>query len=507
MRAAFDVGLLLGIVGLSAAFAASGCDYKCDPDFGTAECETPPDPKCVPFLNPDQAVDSGCGVFVRKTGDDANLGTKDQAVSTIAQAIELWKKNPTADAETKAAIYLCAEEFNEMSGVSLPAGLLIYGGLDCNATDASAWAYVSPGEGEIETVITAPEGTVPLRFLPSTGIGTVLYDVHVIAKTVPDTMPGVSSIAVIAEGANVEFVRSVLETGDGAKGEDGAPYDTAAQGGVNGNDGIAACDMGAFVETEGPMSTCAGGVVSMGGAGAGGAITTTAAPTAGTPGADNAGVSESASGPCMPGKIGFSPEPAGTEEPVTGLGSLDKTVGYIGVPGNSGQPGAIGQGGGGGGGTRSKPGAMNQCGTGPGASGGSGGTGGCGGAGGRPGQPGGSSIAVVSLKSTIKLTETRVRVGKGGAPGLGGSGQTGGAGGIGGIGGAAKPGVAAGCGGGAGGKGGDGGAGSNGVGGHAVGIAFSDTPPDLDEASIIEVTGSAGAGGQSAPTLQIPAAP
>jgi hypothetical protein len=514
MRAAFEVGLLLGLVGFSAAFAASGCDHDCTDRFGNLLCGAASSgstggvsEECDPTVNPVPVADS-CGVFVRTAGDDTKAGTKSEPVKTIAKAIERWKTRPTTDGGGKSGVYVCAEEVSELSTVALPAGLVMFGSLDCNAAGEKAWMYVPPGEAASETVITAPEGTVPLRILPSAGMNTVttLTDVHVIAKTVPDIMPGVSSIAVIAEGANVEFVRSVLETGDGAKGEDGEPYDMMAQAGTPGNNGIAACDSGALSETDGPMGMCAADVVSNGGVGAAGGVSSAGLSTAGTPGADNAGTSESMSGPCTAGKDGSSPDAAATGEPVTGLGMLDKTVGYIGVPGNSGQPGAIGQGGGGGGGTRSKPGMTNLCGTGPGASGGSGGTGGCGGAGGRPGQPGGSSIAVVSLNSAIKLTETRVRVGNGGAPGLGGPGQTGGSGGMGGTGGAAKMNVAAGCNGGTGGKGGDGGAGSDGLGGHAVGIAFTDREPDLGEGAIIESLGDPGAGGQSAPTLQIPAA-
>lgn len=510
MRAAFEVGLLLGFVGLSAGYAATGCVDECE--FlecpGTSSSSTGGvNEECDPTVSLETPPADSCGIFVRLTGDDTNQGTREEPVKSIAKAVELWKTRPKTDDGGRSAVYVCSEEFPEMATVDIPSGLVMFGGLDCNATGEKAWLYVPPDQAQTETVITAPEGMAPLRISPGASSVTMFTGVHVIAKTVPDSMPGVSSIAVIADGANVEFVRSVLETGDGAKGKDGDPFMDVAQAGVIGNNGKDACDMAALAETEGPTGTCAAGVVSEGGIGAGGGVGAPGTPTAGTPGADNAGTSESAAGLCTPGKDGFSPDAAETGEPVMGLGTLDKTVGFIGVQGNTGKQGAIGQGGGGGGGTRSKPGPTNLCGSGPGASGGSGGTGGCGGAGGHPGQPGGSAIAVVSLNSTITLTETRVKVGNGGAPGLGGSGQTGGTGGMGGAGGATKMGVAAACNGGNGGKGGDGGPGSDGLGGHSIGIAFSDTEPTVDENSIIESIGNAGEGGKSAPTLQIPATP
>jgi hypothetical protein len=89
MRSAFEVGLLLGVVGLSAIFAASGCEYSCDPDFGLANCPAASSSstggingKCDPTVNLDTAVDDSCGVFVRLTGSDTNPGTKGMPVLT-----------------------------------------------------------------------------------------------------------------------------------------------------------------------------------------------------------------------------------------------------------------------------------------------------------------------------------------------------------------------------------------------------------------------------------------
>lgn len=513
MRARLEVALLLCAVGASAAIAAAGCDVL--PDCATVDqaqgrldgrrtdrllCLSTSTGNVTEYCDPSKnagPVDDRCGVFVSASGVDGGAGTKDEPVKTMEQAVAIWSAMAPPPLGGKPAIYLCGEELMEAEGVTFPSGATVFGSLDCNADGEAKWIYAG-GDPARETRLTADEGKVPLRL--SSGLeAVVISDVHVVAKSVPDTMPGVSSIAVIADQVEVVFVRSVLEAGDGARGMDGEPHAEAAPDGVQGNDGKAACDSMATSETTGPPSICASGDESKGGAGAPGGVSSGFPGVAGEPlGEENGGSGEGAAA-CTPGSAGAAGAIGLDGTHASGLGSLQREAGYIGVEGEDGKPGINGQGGGGGGSSRSDPtGATpNQCPMmmGSGASGGSGGSGGCGGAGGRGGGAGGASIGVVSIDSKLTLNATRVRAGRGGAPGIGGAGQTGGVGQPGGAGGSsAVMGIAKGCNGGKGGDGGSGGKGGDGLGGHAVGIAFTVQAPNIDSASTINLEGEPGTG-------------
>lgn len=430
---------------------------------------------CVPSEAPGPVAD-GCGVFVSASGDDGSAGTKGAPVASVARAIEL----ATAGA---GRVYACAEELDE--AVVMPAGITIYGGLDCSM----GWAYA--GESQ-KTILTAQANEIPLRITGGEGVAR-LVDVHVKARDA--TVAGGSSIAALAEAVSVELARCVLEAGKGADGAAGESHSDAAVGGEAGSAGEAACTASQVFGGIGATNVC-GDVTSRGGDGGNGKADTGGDGSDGKPlGTLNGGAGEDAS-PCTAGSAGDDGAPGEPGLGGTALGALDNT-GYIGVAGADGGPGKPAQGGGGGGGAKGGTGAMkcSAVAMANGASGGGGGAGGCGGAGGRGGAAGGASIALVSLDADLTFDTVTLKSSDGGRGGAGGPGQSGGAGGMGGPGGSvgAANGLNAGCTGGPGGIGGTGGQGGGGRGGHSIGVAFKGATLSLAGATI--EFGAGGKGG------------
>jgi hypothetical protein len=445
-------------------------------------------------------VDNSCGIFVSSSkGNDNNNGSRESPLRTVKRALDLLPTKPLPKLGTKS-IFLCAEQFVE--DVTLPSGVTVVGGLDCRAPAPATWDY---NADNVETVLTAPEGKVPLRLAAGKGI-TVVRDAHVKAMAVSDTMPGVSSIGVIVEGVEAKFERLVIEAGSGARGADGEPYGEPATAGAPGYSGQVACKNTSAIPVEGPENMC-GMVRSLGGTSGAGGTNIGTSGNSGEPHISvNGGNGETSAGaPCTGGAPGADGMASDAGADATGQGTLNGIAGYTGVSGVDGQRGAPGQGGGGGGGARSKVGNVNQCPgkMGYGASGGSGGAGGCGGAGGRGGGPGGSSIAVVSIGSKLTISASTIKAGDSGDPGDGGPGQEGGAGGAGAPGGGVPMGVnlKPACAGGTGGKGGSGGLGGRGLGGHSIGVAYIGQKPALVEDSHVTSVGNAGKGGFSAQIL------
>lgn len=434
---------------------------------------------CVPS-EAGEPVAGDCGVFVSSSaGDDANAGTKEAPVRTLAAAVGVA-------AAAGKPIYACAEELLENGGVTVPAGLSIYGGLDC----AKAWVYA----GGARTVVTAPADVIPLRL--SGGEGSIrLEDLHVVAA--PAAAFSGSSIAVVVDGVPATFVRSILEAGDGMAGENAAPFGLPAATGTAGASGGAACSAATVAGALGPTNACSD-EDSVGGDGGNGLGNSGGPGFSGLPSYEmNGGEGESLVSECEPGASGKDGMDGVAGADGAGLGAIDST-GFAGVAGADGAPGKVGQGGGGGGGSKGGTGA-GACmagGPGGGASGGSGGSGGCGGAGGKGGGYGGSSIALVSLNAMLSFEDTELRAKNGGAGGMGGSGQVGGKGGVGGSGGMSVGLLKAGCAGGAGGNGGEGGPGGGGAGGHSIGIAFKGAAPPAE--GLVVTVGSAGLGGGTA---------
>jgi hypothetical protein len=411
--------------------------------------------------------------------NDSNDGTKGAPLATLGAGI-------TRAGDKGGRVYACAQEFAE--AIEVPAGIEIYGGLDC-ATD---WKYV---EGQKTTIASAAD-LVPVTLLG--GEGARLEDV--IARAASATMPGGSSVAVLAqEGAEAELVRSELIAGDGmegAPGGDGGDQLAAAENGQEGKKGCGNLDDPVTPPDGGEQSvnTCDGSM-SVGAKGGNGGQAPNGSGQSGDTGdlgrGGPAGIGETVAA-CLVGGQGDSgivgnPGTGGGEDGA--LGTLS-AGGIAGANGQSGLAGERGKGGGGGGGSK----ATMTC---NGAGGGSGGAGGCGGKAGTGGQAGGSSIGLVSFNARVTLTEVSLTVGQGGLGGRGGNGQLGQLGGQNGAGGTASgAGENPGCDGGDGGKGGNGGSGGGGRGGHALGIAFKGTAPmGIPTVASQEAAGLGGGGG------------
>ena len=427
---------------------------------------------CVP-TEQGNIVPSSCGIFVRVDGNDSNPGTRELPVATLTKAASL--------AVGKGYVYACDQTFTE--NLTLTAGLQLYGGLDCNAQ----WLYLGPGGNP---TVLAPVSGVPL-VLTSSADGVRLSGFQFVA---PDGVaPGDSSIAVLATGVTGVITRSQLSAGVGAAGAEGSDASSipgaAAPSGDAGGVACSASSVAGGVSVTNACNDSYGGAGGVGGVNAGG-VGAPGGPIAGGAGGvgDPGGAWSCAStnGEGL-GHHGFDGGKGPSGEAGLSLGQLDAD-GYHGASGGPGSTGLPGKGGGGGGGL-----SGSQCASGlAGASGGSGAPGGCGGKGGGGGMAGGSSIALVSVGSSLTLADATLTAGNGGRGGRGGRGQPGASGGKGGPGG---DGTKAGCAGGNGGRGGDGGSGGGGRGGHSLGIAHTGTPPVLKGGSV--VVGMVGLGGPS----------
>jgi hypothetical protein len=493
--------LLLGSALVAAAASASfaGCGVDCHATLtcgnaplgeggsgGASTSSTGGAGACDPSQG-EGLIDDACGVFVRASGDDTDSGTKASPVATLARAIELAT-------EANKPVFACAEVFSE--AVVVPAGTVIYGGLDC----AAGWAYVGD---EARTTIAPPAGEIPLKLVKGGSGATRLVDI--IAEAAPGTPgTGQSSIAAIVNDVDATFERCDLIAGDGA---DGAPGETPQTSvgptskddpAIKGKPGTKACSGGGSGNPGAPATENALCKSSIGGAGGTGLETTGGKGDDGKPlpvpnpsnygiGGDGAGASS-----CESGESSNVGAKGARGAGATALGEISSS-GYTGVEGSPGGAGAPGQGGGGGGGAKGAAGCF-------GASGGSGGAGGCGGGGGSGGKAGGSSIALISLGASLTFKGVKLTAGSGGSGGAGAPGQVGGVGGAGGPGGAgdtAKM-TLPGCAGGQGGPGGSGGGGGGGRGGHSIGIAFTGAAPGaatLSGATITtQMAGEGGAG-------------
>ncbi|WP_437648197.1 PGRS family protein [Sorangium sp. So ce362] len=485
----------------AASVIASGCDYlsigldnDCEflltcPSFlsgGGAGGGTPEE--CVPS-EAKASVSDSCGVFVSASGNDDGAGTKAEPVKTLSKAIALAAKQ-------ESAVYACAEEFKEAA--EIPAGVSIFGGLDC----ANGWRW--DGE-EKKTTVAPTEEAIALKVMRGEGTARI-EDVSVRAADAQEA--GASSIAVLVDGAEAELVRCELIAGNGADGAEGedAPSEVPAQASA-GNAGTDACSdldtSGAPDETlpggAQVESVCGGDALSIGGEGGAGRVNNGGGGQVGEPGAlGAAGSGEPAAGDwsCAAGGTGQGGDngPAGDSGlAASDLGALSSS-GYAGVSGGAGKAGKPGQGGGGGGGA--KGGAAICAGgmRGAGASGGSGGPGGCGGLPGQGGGAGGASIALASVEGKVTLTDCVLKAGNGGKGGAGGDLQPGGLGGLGGVGGTGMGGSKAACDGGKGGQGGNGGPGGGGLGGPSLAIAYRGEAVKQEGQTML-MPGTAGGGG------------
>ncbi|XXY45690.1 PGRS family protein [Sorangium sp. So ce269] len=467
MRWSIAASMALGGCDALSLGLTNDCEYllTCSHFLGGDAGGTPEG--CIPSELTSAASDT-CGVFVSTSGNDESAGTKAKPVKTLSKAI----KRAT---ERGSAVYACAEEFKEAAEV--PAGVAIFGGLDC----ANGWTWV--GEEKKTTVAPSEEG-IALKMTP--GDATVrIEDVSVHAADAQSL--GTSSIAVLVDRATAELARCELVAGKGAAGAEGedAPSEAPAQASP-GNAGTSACS---DLDTSGaPDDTLLGGAqvenacgsaLSIGGEGGAGRINNGGSGQVGEPGAlGAAGSGEPAAGDwsCAAGGTGQGGDNGPAGEPggaASGPGTLSSS-GYTGVSGGTGGGGKPGQGGGGGGGAKGGTAICAGNVSGAGASGGSGGPGGCGGLPGQGGGAGGASIALASVDGKVTLKDCVLKAGNGGKGGAGGDLQPGGAGGVGGVGGMGVGGSKNACAGGQGGQGGNGGPGGGGLGGPSLAWIFTE---------------------------------
>lgn len=440
-------------------------------------------PMCIPS-QAEGAVDDKCGIFVSASvGNDSNAGTKGSPVKTIGHAI--LEANGT-----DRPIYVCNESFNEV--VEAPAGMELYGGLDC----ANGWTWSDAGR----TTLTASPDSVPLKLTS----GTALTRIENFAVTAADAMQsGGSSIAAIIDNVTAEISFCELTAGAARDGADGQTPADLPMNGLPGENGTVACTASADVKGgAGAVNTCDAGT-SQGGIGGKGGITADGGDGGdgedGLPaGNTNKGIGATVAAPsCTIGTPGADGTEGAPGMGGTALGSIS-IIGYSGANGQDGATGTPGQGGGGGGGSRSGL-FCNGMNDGAGASGGGGGAGGCGGKGGEGGRAGGSSIALIALNSGLTLNQVTLKAGNAGKGGNGAIGQAGASGGLGGQGGASSGSALSkkGCTGGEGGTGGPGGPSGGGRGGHSLGIAYKGMLPVMN--AVTATIGAPGMGGMGNP--------
>ncbi|XXV06677.1 hypothetical protein WMF24_01035 [Sorangium sp. So ce1335] len=444
-------------------------------------------------------------MFVSEEGDDNSAGTKGAPVRTLQHAIGLAAHGRSHGELPTRRVYACGGLFEEE--IALPSGVDLWGGRLCDHGDD--WSYDGSFGGPDHPTIIAPPVGIPLRVItgededgPST-----IFGVRVVAADA-SASDGKSSIAMIlSEGTKANLVSSKVVAG---AGKEGKPGDDApsfrANAGVVGNDGADACTADVAMGALPVVTACGDGIESTGGYGGDGGMETGGDGAPGLPepagNPDHRGLAgRGASGmPCTNGGRGADGADAEHAAGAVGVGRLGLD-GWIGVRGEDGKRGGVGQGGGGGGGNRSRS-FTFACPTGRpqgGAAGGSGGSGGCGGKGGQGGDYGGASIAIMALQgSALTVKASEVLGGKGGDGGVGGTGQPGGGGFVGGSGGTPPAGLGdmwRGCSGGAGGNGGRGGDGGGGLGGASFGIASMSASVNLLEDAIV-LPGQPGQGGR-----------
>ncbi|MFO0616370.1 MAG: hypothetical protein U0414_27510 [Polyangiaceae bacterium] len=467
---------------------------------------------CAVSLTSGPTKGDSCGVFVDPVGgDNMQAGTMAAPLKTLSAAVIAWTAGKT--------IYVCEGALTDTSGIVLPAGVVVYGGLDCSAgykiKAADARTTLEPDAGEIGLRLADGQGTTEvdrLKVLATAGAA-----------------PGSSAIGVIVGEVPSVFADVDVETGDAAAGQDSTtPTDNI--GPTNSMAAPIAGGVGADANTTTPTMTNPGGLpgtnpfcTTTGGAGGeGGKVVAvasdgikgddgTATPTPPiVAGNDGVGGPGDMGGGCAPGHQGSNGASVMPGPNATLPGTIS-SMGYAGASGGVGEDGRPGLGGGGGGAKGLKdvtpPLADIR-----GASRGGGGAGGCGGHGAPGGGAGGASIGMIVLGAAPTLSGVSFTVGKGGAGGSGAAGQFGAVGGKGGNAGSGA-GTPTACDGGKGGQGSNGGAGGGGHGGHSLAIAYVTSAPAAGFTSTRAGGGLGGASdaggkgddGSGAETLKLPA--
>ena len=556
--------------------ASPGCSIGCE--TGWVDMGGGPQNGCEcqyvgPIDQPD-GFDQNCdgidgelanGVFVAKSGADANPGTPQLPVATIGKGIELALKFTKRDVYIGGGVY--------PGNVDLAVGVSVFGGYGPGYTVRDTVTYQTAIVGLAPAV--GPAWTVRCQGISGTGDKTRLDGVTVLAANAKAGSE--SSYALLSVGCDdrLQVTYCQFLAGDGASGAVGAVGSNGASGAA-GQVGLAAKDIG--------KPSCAAGDANAGGDGGGGACLGQktdggSGGSAGCPAMD-----EDSPSPLCPNKpylqitkvaelgasgagaIGGSGGDAGADSYIDSnkgtatqcKGTISCNTCQVPVKPRDGQPGqagglatggtaggggqaaaagvlsnglwsanSAGSGGGGGDGSGGGGGGaaggveVHDCATSTsaytdiGGSGGGGGGGGCGGSGGGGGQAGGGSFALALIgaadANSPLLFGNIISGGQGGTGGGGGPGGSGGAGGAGGGGGASAEGqqktfcTSQGGAGGAGSAGGHAGGGGGGAGGPAVLVAvagFTDVSETaLSKTNVFKVSGVGGVGGYGGPAI------
>ncbi len=462
----------------------------------------PPLPGCDNTLMPTEnacVIHESAGIFVSASkGGDDGLGTRDKPLKSVSVAVN-------AALRDGRRVYVCAETYDAQ--LTFGDGVNVFGYFDCSATDwkvTDRRAKIAPKEGvaaiakgiakptRIEGLdIEAADGKAPgdssIGLIAQDSNGLTFLNTRIAAGKGRDGKNGADAVqltaSATADGATSFFETSDKATSDARKqlenrpGGDGTCSGAAGHNGGNGGDGA-----------KGALAACTG-LTGVGGACSG--STTGGAlgncwstneypglPATATAMTAKGGVSRVAPG--QPGNAGNAGSDGRVGAPIL---SAD---GFFPSAGTSATDGTPGQGGGGGAGF-SRSGLCNDPTRWYEVPGAGGGAGGCPGLAGAPGGGGGASIAILAIKSALKIdgrsTITASNAGAGGRAGARSTPTGGGAAG-------ANPAGATYAFAGAGGAGGEAGLSGHGSAGYSIGIAWSGAKPNTE---VTPTVGTAGA--------------
>ncbi len=401
-------------------------------------------------------------------GNDANVGSQDEPLSTIQAAIEL------ADQAGGGNVHIVGGVFSE--SIELRSNVSLLGGYD-----STSWTQCPD-----ENPTTIVGGTTAVS-------GENIQSAKLNGLTIISSEAGSdeSSVAVrLVDSTNVEIFGNRIVAGDGGDGSSGA-NGAAGSAGEEGSNGAnaAACPPDRNGGSGAPANVGGSGGSGGRGGAAGGFDGSSGGGPHGGAGGQGGGIGTSGDVGDR-GNLDNPSETGALGDGGLGIGTL--ADGFYqpsdGDDGDNGEDGSGGGGGGGGGGA-----LVFACGGG----GGGGGEGGDAGDGGLGGLGGGASLGIVLINSTdIMIDDNVIETGNGGFGGDGGEGGNGGAGGEGGSGGSRFGGQGPGRDGGKGGDGGQGGAGGGGGGGPVVGI-FEDAGSSSTRTGNRVLLGLPGEGGLS----------
>jgi hypothetical protein len=186
--------------------------------FVCDDSATPAQASCV--------IRSERGIFVSPNGDDSGSGASDAPMKTIQAALTKAKSSAKR-------VYACEGTYDEhvTSGAAVD-GVFVYGGIDCalGTYDATKRPIVARG-WQAENLVT----------------GVTIEDFEI--RSPDATAAGTSSIAVIANAAQVTLRRVKVSAGKGAKGQPGV-------NGAVGTDGDDPTDQQHGISERAPLHQC-----------------------------------------------------------------------------------------------------------------------------------------------------------------------------------------------------------------------------------------------------------